>query len=205
MGYAELIFTPWTLEGDSRKGPRTGPPRPLEVFGPKGLRAMTEHLVAAYGEDIRIRTSPGGEQAGGSTPVVNAHEVDAGVVFKDERVTVTAFEVPHGTWPHAFGFRFATPDKVIVISGDTAFSPAIAEQCNGCDMLVHEGGLADDTSAYYRTFHTTAEELATIAVDARPKLLILYHQRDDNEAGLRVIRSRFRGTVVVASDLQIFE
>lgn len=201
LGYAELIFTPWTLEG---RGSTPVGHRPLEVYGPKGLAAMTGHIVAAYSEDIRIRTGEGGEQAGGSRPVVNVHEVDAGVVFKDERVTVTAFRVPHGTWAQSFGFRFATPDKTIVISGDTAYAPVIAQQCHGCDILVHEGGRIDE-SLYFRTFHTTAEELGRLAAEARPKLLVLYHQRDANEDGLRVIRSIYPGKVVVAHDLQVFD
>ncbi|HEX5475855.1 MAG TPA: MBL fold metallo-hydrolase [Vicinamibacterales bacterium] len=204
LGYPDLIFTPWTLQGDSRRGPQP-PPAPLVVYGPNGLRAMTRHLLAAYADDVRIRTGAGGEQAGKHGPVVDVHEIDAGVVFHDDRVTVTAFRVPHGTWPQAFGFRFDTPDKTIVFSGDSAFSPAIARQCRGCDILVHEGGITGDTSAYYRAFHTTAEDLATIARQAHPKLLILYHQRDGNEAGLRVIRSRYGGAVVVAHDLQVFE
>jgi ribonuclease Z len=37
VGYPDLIFTPWTV------GRRV----PLEVYGPKGLRAMTEHLLEA--------------------------------------------------------------------------------------------------------------------------------------------------------------
>lgn len=38
VGYSDLIFSPWTL------GRRV----PLEVYGPKGLKAMTEHLLEAY-------------------------------------------------------------------------------------------------------------------------------------------------------------
>src|ERR1051325_7744412 len=38
VGYADLIFTPWTLD---RK-------EPLEVYGPRGIKAMTEHILAAY-------------------------------------------------------------------------------------------------------------------------------------------------------------
>jgi len=120
-------------------------------------------------------------------------------------VTVTAFAVPHGTWPHSFGFKFVTPDKKIVISGDTAYSPEVARQCDGCDILVHEGGIADDDSAYFHAFHTTAEELGRIARGARPKLLVLYHQRNANEAGVRIIRTFFSGPVVVANDLDLFE
>src|SRR5215212_1192205 len=48
VGYPDLIFTPWTL------GRRV----PLEVYGPKGLKAMTEHLLEAYRVDIETRTNP---------------------------------------------------------------------------------------------------------------------------------------------------
>lgn len=90
------------------------------------------------------------------TGKVKTHEMTAGVVYRDDRVTVDAFRVPHGKWEHAFGFRFRTPDRVIVISGDTAFSPTIAKQCNGCVILVHEGGFSDN-SAYFRESHTSAK------------------------------------------------
>ena len=202
LGLADLIFTPWTNE----PGGSSGGVRPLEVYGPVGLTVMADHLIAAYAEDIRIRTSEGGSRnvAGGSGPIVKTHEITAGVVYRDDRVTVDAFRVPHGKWEHAFGFRFRTPDKVIVISGDTAFSPTIAQQCNGCDILVHEGGISDN-SAYFRESHTSAEELARVAAAAKPKLLVLYHQRNANGDGVQIIRSGFQGPVVVANDLQVFE
>jgi ribonuclease Z len=202
LGLADLIFTPWT------NAPAGSPAatRPLEVFGPPGLTAMTRNVIAAYGEDIRIRTSEGGSRnlTGTAGPIVNSHEVAAGEIYHDERVTVTAFRVPHGNWEHAYGFRFRTPDKTIVISGDTAYTPEIGRQCNGCDVLVHEGGFNDD-SAYFRASHTNAEELARVAAEARPKRLILYHQRGSNEEGLQIIRSRFSGPVIVATDLQMFD
>jgi ribonuclease BN (tRNA processing enzyme) len=71
--------------------------------------------------------------------------------------------------------------------------------------LVHEGGLANDYSAYFREFHTRADDLGKVAAGAKPKLLILYHQRNANEDGLRIIRSQWSGRVVVANDLQVFE
>jgi ribonuclease Z len=52
----------------------------------------------------------------------------------------TAFVVHHGTLPHAFGYRIRTPDKLIVLSGDAGPPSTVAEQCRGCDILVHEGG-----------------------------------------------------------------
>jgi ribonuclease BN (tRNA processing enzyme) len=50
-------------------------------------------------------------------------------------VTVKAFLVNHGDVPQAFGYRFETPDRAIVISGDAAPSQSIIENCNGCDVL----------------------------------------------------------------------
>jgi ribonuclease BN (tRNA processing enzyme) len=167
---------------------------------------MTGSLLAAYAEDIRIRTSEGGSRnlSGNAGPNVNTHEVSAGEIYRDERVAVFAFKVPHGKWEHAYGLRFRTPDKTIVISGDTAYTPEIGRQCNGCDLLLHEGGFNDD-SAYFRASHTNAEELARVATEARPKRLVLYHQRGENAEGLRIIRSTFSGSVIVATDLQVFE
>src|SRR5947207_2714575 len=52
VGYPDLIFTPWTV------GRRV----PLEVFGPKGLKAMTDHILEAYSVDIETRTNPDGNQ-----------------------------------------------------------------------------------------------------------------------------------------------
>ena len=105
-GYPDLILTPWVMG-------RTE----LDVYGPEGLEEMTKHVLEAWRQDIEIRTK-GLEQR--HALVVRAHDVKPGVVYKDERVTVTAFRVPHGQWPQAFGYRFDTPRKNIVISGDTS-------------------------------------------------------------------------------------
>src|SRR5580692_11754297 len=45
VGLADLIFTPWTLERVA----------PLELDGPRGIRAMASHVRAAYREDIHVR------------------------------------------------------------------------------------------------------------------------------------------------------
>lgn len=201
LGYAELIFTSWTLEG--------GAHRPLEVYGPRGLQAMTDHLLAAYSEDIAVRTGAGGDLEGSAPPEVQVHEIAAGVVYRDALVTITAFPVHHGTWAQAFGYRIQTPDKVIVLSGDAAPPSTVPEQCKRCDLLIHEGGfrLTAEESKYFRDFHTSAEELAEIARKSRPKLLVLYHQRPagpEAERGYAVLRSLYDGPIVVARDLDIF-
>jgi ribonuclease BN (tRNA processing enzyme) len=214
LGLAELIFTSWTVA----RGPAgvrgteaeiRGPRQPLDVYGPAGLTAMTTHLLAAYAEDIAVRTGKGGELEGVPPPVVRPHEIKPGVVYRDSLVTVSAFLEHHGTWAQAFGYRIQTPDKVIVLSGDAGPPSAIPDQCQGCDLLLHEGGrvLEAEATDYSRLFHTTAEALAEIARAAHPKLLVLYHQGQYTaaaERGYAKLRELYPGPFVVAHDLDVF-
>lgn len=203
-GYADLIFTPWVLE-------RT---EALEVYGPPGLAKMTEHMLAAYAEDIDIRIH-GLEPANPTGYKVNAHEVQPGVVYKDKKVTVRAFAVTHGSWKYAYGYRFETPDRVIVLSGDTTASDAVAENARGADILVHEvicaAGLAQRTpewKAYHSAFHTTAPDLGQVAARAQPKLLVLHHvllSGCTEQQLLEEIRGGgFAGRAVIGNDLDVF-
>ena len=204
LGYADLILTPWII----------GREEPLRVFGPRGLAAMTDNLMAAYSEDIEIRVHglEGGNTTGYKTVV---HEIEPGFVFEDERVKVTAFAVNHGSWEQAFGYRFETPDRVVVISGDLAPSESIVEHCNGCDVLVHEvypQTAYDDTDeqwqTYLRSFHISTSELADIANRAQAKTLLIYHHllfsgatEDDI---LEELERDFNGTVISGQDLGVY-
>jgi ribonuclease BN (tRNA processing enzyme) len=202
-GYADLILTPWVL----------GRKEPLEVYGPRGITAMTDHLVAAYREDIMVRLD-GSEPANQTGFQVNAHEIEAGDIYKDTNVAVTAFPVKHGTWKEAFGYRFKTADRTIVISGDTTPSPTVIEACNGCDLLIHEvysqAGFAKrepEWQKYHAAFHTSSRELAELAAKAKPGLLVLYHQliwSSTEEELLSEIRRTYKGKVVSGHDLDVY-
>src|SRR5215475_11253186 len=107
-GYSDLILTGWTA----------GRHTPLEVYGPTGLQSMTEHILQAYRIDIETRTTSGGDQRSNlEGSKVNAHEIKPGVIYKDAKVTVTAFPTQHAM--ESYGFRFDTPDRSVVIAGDT--------------------------------------------------------------------------------------
>src|SRR5574341_723064 len=186
---------------------------PLEVYGPPGLGAMTEHLSLAYAEDVRIRLD-GLEPANATGYRVHAHEIAPGVVYRDSNVTVTAFAVPHGSWPLALGYKFEARDRTVVISGDTRATDAIAEQCHGCDVLVHEvyaqagwEKLPADWQRYHASFHTSAVDLGGIAARAQPKLLVLYHQLPWSSTPQQIVREiqqRFRGRVAYGNDLDVY-
>ncbi len=196
LGLPELIFTLWMQR----------PREEINLYGPSGLRAMTTQILEAWTQDVRIRTTAPGDMAGQPAPHVTVHEIAPGEVYRDSLVTVTAFLVHHGSWRQAFGYRFNTPDKVVVLSGDAGPPSAIPGQCRKCDILIHEGGLpAAAATPYYMDFHTTAEELGSIANQSRPVLLVLTHQRAGiNERGLAIIRSQYDGKVVIASDLDVY-
>ena len=171
-GFADLIFTPWVLERE----------KPLGVFGPKGIRNMAQHLLSAYAVDIDFRLH-GFERANENGYKVEATEIEPGVIYEDERVTVEAFTVSHGTL-ESYGYKFTTKDgKTVVISGDTAPLDIVAEKAKNCDILLHEVEYAAGIAArepkwqkYHREVHTLSTDLAEVAEKAQPKLLVTYHR-----------------------------
>jgi len=203
VGYPDLIFTPWVLGRD----------RPLEVYGPPGIKKMTDHILEAYREDIDVRIH-GLEHANPEGYKVHTHEIEPGVIYEDRNVAVKAFPVRHGSWAQAFGYRFETKDRTVVISGDTAPRPGITENYKGCDVLIHEvysqaifdwGSLS--WQSYHSSFHTSTVELARIAAEVKPDLLVLYHQLlwgSSERDLLKEIRAIYKGNVVSGKDLEVY-
>ncbi len=186
----------------------------MEVYGPEGIKDMTGHILDAYREDIRYRLY-GYEPANNQGWRVNSHEITKeGIVYQDVNVKVEAFPVPHGTWPNAWGFRFTTPDKVIVLSGDTAPSEKVIEYAKGADILIHEvyyKKAYDTKNTFWKNYHsrnhTSTYELAEIAAKTQPKVLVLYHilfWGATEEELLKEISHKYNGKVVVGRDLDIF-
>ena len=205
LGYPDLIFTTWIM----------GRRAPLVVFGPPGLRRMTDKLMEAWSEDLEVRIK-GLERESDEWLKVDAREVVPGVIYDRDRVRVTAIGVAHGNWAHAFGFRFDTPDRSITFAGDTAPSRALAEAAKGTDVLVHEVYVAKRLKPeerpggefwpeYMRRFHTSDEELGRLAAEIRPKLLLLDHVMllgGTEEELVRGIRAGgYTGRVEIGRDL----
>jgi ribonuclease Z len=205
-GLSDLYLTP-AVEGR---------PGPLELYGPPGIAEMARHIQAAYVKDVAVRVK-GLEHGNANAYRINAHEIRPGLVYKDANVTVHAFAVAHGSWDFAYGYRFDTVDRSIVISGDTGPTENIARACHGCDLLLHEvysvRWLQERTPAwqkYHSTFHTSTVQLARIAGLAAPKQLVLYHQlfrpEDDPDKVLidEMLKAGYAGKVSSAHDLDIY-
>jgi ribonuclease BN (tRNA processing enzyme) len=207
LGLPDLILTSWVM------GRKTA----MQAYGPHGLRAMVDQILAAWSEDIAVRTN-GLEHEAANGYAVAVHEIAPGVVYDSGGVKVTAIPVLHGDWKEAYGYRIDTPTRSIVISGDTRPSPALAAAARGVDVLIHEvypaaklapeprpGG--DDWPKYMRAFHTSDVELGRLAATARPRLLILQHVvsrlgATDADLIAAVRGGGFTGRVVVGKDLQ---
>ena len=205
LGLPDLMLTSWVM----------GRSTPMSLHGPPGLRRMTDHLVAAWGEDTVVRVKglergrPGGYR-------VDARETTGGVVYDSADVTVTAIRVPHGEWEHAFAYRVDAGGRSIVISGDTRPSEALERAASGVDVLIHEvypetriatenrpGG--ELWPRYLREVHTSDRELGKLAASAKPGLLLLTHVlfmgAGEQEVLEGVRRGGFTGRVVIAKDL----
>jgi len=203
-GYPDLILTPWVLDRD----------QPLQVYGPVGINAMTDHILKAYQEDIRYRVY-GAEPTNDQGWRVDSHEfTEEGMIFRDSNITVEAFPVEHGSWPNAWGFRFTTPDKTIVISGDCKPSDKVVEYARGADILVHEvyskAGFEtkpEEWKSYHSLHHTSTIELAEIGRNTRPGKIVLYHilfWGSSEEELLNEIKRGYGGQVIVGRDLDIY-
>lgn len=203
LGLADAIFTPWI------QGKRL----PVDIYGPTGLNYLVQTILDGNAEDIRERVaSPGGPTREGWQARV--HEVAPGEVFRDARVTVRAFQVPHSEWPNAYGYRIDTPDRSIVISGDTRESDVLAQACNGCDVMIHEvmsdsgfKTVAPGRQPYHAAAHTGAAAVGRVATKGKAKLLVLTHLLffgATEEQLLREVRATFAGRVVVAKDLDVY-
>jgi ribonuclease BN (tRNA processing enzyme) len=174
---------------------------------------MTRDIQSAYKEDLEIRIK-GLEQGIPEAYQVHVHEIKDGIVYKDSNVVVKAFKVSHGSWTNAFGFRFETKDKVIVVSGDCTYSESVIANAKDCDILIHEvysmEGLAKRDAhwkKYHATFHTSTGQLAEIANKTKPKLLVLTHQLPfgmSKESLLKELQDRYKGAVVYGNDLDTF-
>jgi ribonuclease Z len=208
LGLPDVILTTWVM----------GRSTPMPIIGPPGTAAMVDHVQAAWAEDIRLRTE-GSERGRRGGHRVTVREVTGGLVYDSAGIRIRAIPVPHGDWKVSFAFRIETPDRVIVLGGDTAPSPALEAAARGADVLVHEvyasrrvapekrpGG--DLWPQYLREAHTSDEELGAIAARAQPKQLILSHvlrmgaSMEEIVAGVR--RGGFSGVIVVAKDLDRF-
>ncbi|MDE2818531.1 MAG: MBL fold metallo-hydrolase [Chloroflexota bacterium] len=201
VGLPDILFTPW-IHGREEK---------VAAFGPRGLKDTVEHIQAAYRVNTREHLKAHPASPGGFMAEVTA--VQTGLVYQDDRLRVYAWKADHGDM-EAFSYKFVTPDKTIVVSGDTKPVSGFSDWARACDILAHEvyssarfAGRPPAWRAYHSRAHTSTTELADLAKEIRPGLLVLYHQLFWGTTAadlLGEIGASYDGAVVSANDLDVF-
>lgn len=115
----------------------------IGVTGPPPTAAFVRNLRSLHRPTIDTAQQLGGRPDFKRS--VTGHEVPltgpingAGIeVFADDKLTVRAKVVDHGSMP-SVALRFTTPDRDVVFSGDTGGKVSLAEFARGADTLVHE-------------------------------------------------------------------
>jgi ribonuclease BN (tRNA processing enzyme) len=189
---------------------------PVTVHGPPPIAQIVRDQLAAlsYDVDARIREE-------GRIPLAPLVKVDEsatpGVVVRDGGTTVTSCLVDHETVKPAFAYRFDTPARSIVISGDTRYSDNLVALAKGADLLIHEaiyapaipqmaGENAPTLAEHLRRSHTSAEEVGLVAARAGVKKLVLSHlvpggPQVTDAMWLAAVRTNFTGDVAIGRDL----
>lgn len=208
----------------------TGGKAPVDVYGPIETTADTPPLTTSVGKliglaleyhgyDIAVRIPDEGRVD--PRPLFVPHDVTGpGVVFRDERVTVEAALVDHPPVRPAFAYKFRTPDRTIVFSGDTAYNTNLIAFARGADVLIHEVLLSSALDRLLKLVpnasrlrehivaaHTEAEDVGRVAAAAGVKRLVLSHFVPSYDPTLTdedwaaPVRRHFSGEIVVGHDL----
>ena len=177
LEFGPLIHTLWT----------SGTSDDVAVYGPEGTKNLMDGFLASQKIDIETRVED--EKQRDLEKIININEISEGFVMEDERVKVSALKVVHGLLENCFAFKFETKNKKVVFSGDTIYSPLLADFSKDADVLVHEvmlekgideickrlSKVKPNLKEHLITSHTFAEDVGKIAKKANVKHLVLNH------------------------------
>lgn len=209
LEYGPLLYNAWA----------TSQPIKIDVYGPPGLQKMTRDFFEYQKFDIETRI--GDEGVSDPRKLITVHEFEAaGTTMENADVKITSCRVRHPPITQSYAYRFDTKDRSIVISGDTAYAPELAEFAKGADVLVHEvmylpaieklikqNANATRLREHLLAAHTSTEDVGRVAAQAGVKTLVLTHfvPGDDptitDEQWIEGVRKNFKGRIIVGKDL----
>ena len=227
-GLGTLMSVAWDLQ-------RT---QPINVYGPPGTAALVEAAVRYFTLSSNLRIRDGGR----TVPIARVfvgHDRGAGAIYQDANIKVTAVENTHFGFHEpgpasanekSYSYRFDTPDRVIMFTGDTGPSDAVTELARGADLLVSEVNSFDarmnemiqdgrwqamtdkertGIATQATQGHLSPEDVGKMAARARVKTVVLTHltftpNETDYAGWADEVRKHFSGRVVIADDLMEF-
>ena len=192
--------------------------RKINIYGPPQTSELVE--AAFHYLSIPFEVSAAGEpgfQLGrpnhGLTSPFVAHEIEGdGIVYRDDKIQITAAENSHYALMPAqlrahfksYSYRIQTPQGVVVFTGDTGPSDAVVKLAKGADVLVSEveesseelsrfidqvaaqnhwpPSRKQEFAAHMEKEHLTVDSLGELAAKAQVHSVVFYHYDPQNNA-----------------------
>jgi ribonuclease BN (tRNA processing enzyme) len=209
---------------------------PINVYGPPRTEDLVKAAVQYFTISAETRIADGGR----TIPIERlffGHDVGPGIVYQDTNIKVTAIENTHFAFHQgaavsrhkSYSYRFETPDRVIVFTGDTGPNQELTEFARGADVLVSEANsieermrdllrsgqwqimTADEQERIRQQMtqgHLSTADVGEMATRAGVKTVTLTHLTfkadDDYTAWVADVKKHFSGEVLVAKDLKEF-
>jgi ribonuclease Z len=176
-----------------------GREKDLHVYGPDSLNS----LVNAANDFLSIENKYRVDHHGSKIMDISRakgipHEYHVGqnstvVVFEQDGIKITAFDVEHEPIEPAVGYLIEYDGKKVVISGDTKENTLLEKMAQDCDLLVHEvmlmsfqkmlaeelaeAGMERNSQIIHdiQDYHISTTEVAALAERANVKKLVLNH------------------------------
>ncbi len=213
--------------------------KPINAYGPPGTEAVVQSAIQYFSESAEIRIADGGRTVPISQ-VFFGHDVGPGLVYQDANIKVTAIENTHfafhnngsGDPKHkSYSYRFETPNRVIVFTGDTGFFDGLVDLARGADLLVSEANSVEARKAILiksgqwqamteaeqthimrqaAMGHLSTDDVGKLASSAHVKAVVLTHltsvpEGDDYSTWVAEVKKSYSGPVTAAKDLMSFE
>ncbi|THD68855.1 MBL fold metallo-hydrolase [Robertkochia marina] len=171
----------------------------LNIYGPTGLNRVVKGANDFLAIENQYRVDHHGPEimdiskVDGIAKEFSISENEEVLVFDQDGVKVTAFDVNHDPIRPAVGYVIEYQAKKVVLSGDTAKNEMVEKMAQNCDLLIHEVMLMDVQEILSETlanndyprrseivhdiqnYHTSPSEVAAIANNAGVKKLVLNH------------------------------
>jgi ribonuclease BN (tRNA processing enzyme) len=226
-GLATLLVSAWEYQRRE----------PIDIYG-GGVEALVKGTIAYLTPNAEIRWAEGKKAP--MADLFHGHDVAPGLVYQDAKVKVIAaenshFNFPQGSPPYgkykSYSYRFETPGRVVVFTGDTGPSDAVTDLAKGADVLVTEVTPPEDVVELFkrngawqaktpaeqegfirhmREEHVTPEDVGKMATKAGVKSVVMTHfspsvdPNDDYQRYADGAKQFFSGPIFLAKDLMKF-
>ena len=167
-----------------------------KVFGPEGVKSLTDGIELAYKKDYFFRNEHHGDILAPLDIVgFETHTVDIEdpVLIDDGELKITAYSVSHDPVDPALGYRIDYKGRSISISGDTIYDKNLVKYSKNVDVLFHESMsvellniinnnakktdnfVVDIVTVDILDYHTPILDVVKAANEANVKHLVFYH------------------------------